>query len=122
MLTNLFSVGTHYKDLGGFILMKRISNEWTPGRSLSQASFDYFLGPYIEYGWAPKQFVKYRVIRENNAYYIDRYVDISDDQYKDTNISYQILYRNTEPHKYLVYGIDFEDHVSDVVNSKPIDM
>lgn len=121
MLTNLFAVGVNYKNLGGFILMKRISNEWTPGRSLSQASFDYFLGPYIEYGWAPKQFVKYRVIRENNAYYIDRYVDISDSQYKNNNISYQILYRNTEPHKYLVYGIDFEDHVSDVVNSKPID-
>lgn len=121
MLTNLFSVGTYYENLGGFILMKRISNKWTPGRSLSQASFDYFLGPYIEYGWAPKQFVKYRVIRENNAYYIDRYVDISDSQYKNTNISYQILYRNTEPHKYLVYGIDFEDHVSDVVNSKPMD-
>lgn len=101
--------------------MKRISNEWTPGRSLSQANFDYFLGPYIEYGWAPKQFVKYRVIRENNAYYIDRYVDTSEKNYKSDNISYQILYRNTEPHKYLVYGIDFEDHVSDVVNSKPID-
>lgn len=121
MLTNLFSVGTYYKNLGGFILMKRISNEWTPGRSLSQANFDYFLGPYIEYGVAPKQFVKYRVIRENNAYYIDRYVDTSEQNYKNTNISYQILYRNTEPHKYLVYGIDFEDHVSDVVNSKPID-
>lgn len=121
MLTDLFAVGVNYKNLGGFILMKKISNEWTPGRSLSQASFDYFLGPYIEYGWAPKQFVKYRVIRENNAYYIDRYVDTSEKNYKNDNISYQILYRNTEPHKYLIYGIDFEDHVSDVVNSKPVD-
>ena len=121
MLRHLFAVGVDYKSLGGFILMKRISNEWTPGGSLSQASFDYFVGPYIEYGWAPKQFVKYRVIRENNAYYIDRYVDISDSQYKNNNISYQILYRNTEPHKYLIYGIDLEDHVSDIVNSKAID-
>lgn len=121
MLTNLFAVGVNYKNLGGFILMKRISNEWTPGRSSPQASFDYFLGPYIEYGWAPKQFVKYRVIRENNTYYIDRYVDTSEKNYKNDNISYQILYRNTEPHKYLIYGIDFEDHVSDVVNSKPVD-
>lgn len=121
MLTNLFAVGVNYKNLGGFILMKRISNEWTPGRSLSQANFDYFLGPYIEYGWAPKQFVKYRVIKENNVYYIDRYVDMTDNHYNSNNISYQILYRNQEPHKYLVYGIDLEDHVSDVVNSKPID-
>jgi hypothetical protein len=121
MLRHLFAVGADYKYLGGFILMKKISNEWTPGRSLSQASFDYFLGPYIEYGLAPKQFVKYRVIRENNAYYIDRYVDTSEKNYKNDNISYQILYRNTEPHKYLIYGIDFEDHVSDVVNSKPVD-
>ena len=98
--------------------MKSIPNEWTPGRSLPY--YDYFTGPYIEYGCAPKLFVKYRVIRENNAYYIDRYVDTSATNYTNTNISYQILYRNKEPHKYLVYGVDFEDHVSDVVNIKPI--
>ena len=108
-----------YNDLGGFVFVKKIANTWESGQSGYQSlpSYDYFTGPYIEYGVAPKPFVKYRVIRENNAYYIDRYVDISDSQYSNKNISYQILYRNKEPHKYLVYGIDLKDNLSNVVNN-----
>lgn len=112
-LRMLFEFG--YKYLGGFVFTKKIANTWTSGQSL--ANSDRFLGPYIEYGWAPKPFVKYRVIRENNAYYIDRYVDTSDKDYTNTNISYQILYRNTESHKYLVYGINLEDNLSNIVNN-----
>lgn len=109
-----------YNDLGGFVFVKKIANTWESGQSGYQNSsmYDYFTGPYIEYGVAPKPFVKYRVIRENNAYYIDRYVDISDSQYRNTNISHQILYRNKEPHKYLVYGIDLKDNLSNVVNNE----
>ena len=106
----------NYNDLGGFVFVKKIANTWESGQSgyQSLSMYDYFKGPYIEYGVAPKPFVKYRVIRENNAYYIDRYVDISDSKYDDTNISYQILYRNKEPHKYLVYGIDLKDNLSNL--------
>ena len=109
-----------YNNLGGFVFVKKIANTWESGQSdyQSLSMYDYFTGPYIEYGVAPKPFVKYRVIRENNAYYIDRYVDISDSKYKNNNISYQILYRNTEPHKYLVYGIDLKDNLSNIVNNE----
>ena len=62
--------------------------------------------------------MKYRVTNDNNEYYIDRYVDISDSKYLNNNISYQILYRNTEPVKYLVYGIDLEDNISNIVNNE----
>lgn len=62
--------------------------------------------------------MKYRITNGNNAYYIDRYVDTSDSKYADNNISYQILYRNTEPVKYLVYGIDLEDNISNIVNNE----
>lgn len=115
-LSDLFEFS--YKNIGGFVFTKKIANTWTSGQSLyGPASDDRFIGPYIEYGWAPKPFVKYRVIRENNAYYIDRYVDTSDSKYSNNNISYQILYRNKEPHTYLIYGIDFEDHLSNIVNN-----
>lgn len=62
--------------------------------------------------------MKYRVTNDNNEYYIDRYVDIYDSQYRNSNISYQILYRNTKPVKYLVYGIDLEDNLSNIVNNE----
>ena len=62
--------------------------------------------------------MKYRVTNDNNAYYIDRYVDISDSRYSSSNIDYQILYINDKPHKYLVYGIDLEDNLSNVVNNE----
>lgn len=62
--------------------------------------------------------MKYRITNGNNAYYIDRYVDTSDSKYVSNNISYQILYRNTEPVKYLVYGIDLEDNISNIVNNE----
>lgn len=108
--------GGNYNDLGGFVFVKKIANTWESGQSGYQTSsmYDYFTGPYIEYGVAPKPFVKYRVTNDNNEYYIDRYVDISDSQYRNNNISYQILYRNTEPVKYLVYGIDLEDNLSNL--------
>lgn len=109
----------NYGNLGGFVFTKKIANTWTSGQSIyGSASNDRFIGPYIEYGWAPKPFVKYRVTNDNNEYYIDRYVDISDSQYRNSNISYQILYRNTEPVKYLVYGIDLEDNLSNLVNNE----
>lgn len=104
-----------YKSIGGFVFTKKIANTWTSGQSLY--GNDNFIGPYIEYGCAPKPFVKYRVIRENNAYYIDRYVDTSDSKYSSSNISYQILYRNKEQHMYLIYGIDLEDNLSNLVNN-----
>lgn len=108
-----------YGSLGGFVFTKKITNTWTSGQSLyGSASNDRLIGPYIEYGVAPKPFVKYRVTNDNNEYYIDRYVDISDSQYRNSNISYQILYRNTKPVKYLVYGIDLEDNLSNVVNNE----
>lgn len=62
--------------------------------------------------------MKYRVTNDNNAYYIDRYVDTSDSKYSSSNISYQILHRNDKPHKYLVYGIDLEDNISNIVNNE----
>lgn len=62
--------------------------------------------------------MKYRVTNDNNEYYIDRYVDISDNRYSNSNISYQILYRNAKPVKYLVYGIDLEDNLSNIVNNE----
>lgn len=105
-----------YKQLGGFIFPKKIRTSWTSGYITNSMS-DNLIGPYIEYGNAPKSFVKYRVIKENNAYYIDRYVDTADNNYRNNNISYQILYRNQEPHTYLIYGIDFEDHLSNIVNN-----
>ena len=108
-----------YKSIGGFVFTKKIANTWTSGQSLyGIGSNDHLIGPYIEYGVAPKPFVKYRVTNDNNEYYIDRYVDTSDSKYSNSNISYQILYRNTEPHKYLVYGIDLEDNLSNVVNNE----
>ena len=103
-----------YEYLGGFVFAKKIANTWTSGQSIT----DNFIGPYIEYGYAPRPFVKYRITNGNNAYYIDRYVDTSDSGYKNSNISYQILYRNDEPHKYLVYGIDLEDNLSNIVNNE----
>lgn len=108
-----------YEYLGGFVFAKKIANTWTSGQSIyGSGSNDRLIGPYIEYGVAPKPFVKYRITNGNNAYYIDRYVDTSDSKYDDTNISYQILYRNKEPHKYLVYGIDLEDNLSNIVNNE----
>lgn len=108
-----------YGYLGGLVFTKKIANTWTSGQSgYGSSANDRFIGPYIEYGWAPKPFVKYRVTNDNNAYYIDRYVDIHDSRYNDSNISYQILYRNDKPHKYMVYGIDLEDNLSNVVNNE----
>jgi hypothetical protein len=107
-----------YKSIGGFVFTKKIANTWTSGQSLYGFDNDHRIGPYIEYGVAPKPFVKYRVTNGNNAYYIDRYVDISDSKYSNNNISYQILYRNTEPHTYLIYGIDLEDNLSNIVNNE----
>ena len=117
-LSDLFKFD--YENLGGFVFTKKIANTWTSGQSIYGigSSNDKFIGPYIEYGVAPKPFVKYRVTNDNNEYYIDRYVDISDSQYMNNNISYQILYRNTEPVKYLVYGIDLEDNISNIVNNE----
>lgn len=109
----------NHGNLGGFVFTKKIANTWTSGQSeYGSASNDRFIGPYIEYGWAPKPFVKYRVTNDNNSYYIDRYVDISNSRYSNSNISYQILYRNTKPVKYLVYGIDLEDNLSNIVNNE----
>lgn len=63
--------------------------------------------------------MKYRVTNDNNEYYIDRYADISDSKFdSNSNIFYQILYRNNEPAKYLVYGIDLEDNLSNIVNNE----
>lgn len=116
-LKNLFKFD--HGNLGGFVFTKKIANTWTSGQSgYGSSGNDKFIGPYIEYGWAPKPFVKYRVTNDNNAYYIDRYVDISDNRYNNSNIFYQILYRNDKPHKYLVYGIDLEDNLSNVVNNE----
>ena len=117
-IINLFGFDDN-KNIGGIVFTKKIANTWESGQSGYGGSlYDVCTGPYIEYGWAPKPFVKYRVTNDNNAYYIDRYVDISDSRYDNANISYQILYRNDKPHKYLVYGIDLEDNLSNVVNNE----
>lgn len=109
----------NYRYLGGFVFTKKIANTWTSGQSIyGGASKDKLIGPYIEYGVAPKPFVKYRITNGNNAYYIDRYVDTFDSKYDNNNISYQILYRNMKPSKYLVYGIDLEDNISNIVNNE----
>ena len=103
-----------YEYIGGFVFAKKIANTWTSGQSIT----DNLIGPYIGYGYAPKTFVKYRITNGNNAYYIDRYVDTSDREYNDSNISCQILYKNNKPHKYMLYGIDLEDNLSNIVNNE----
>lgn len=102
----------------GYVYTKKISSDWMDGKSTRyNVSYD---GPYIEYGVAPKQFVKYRVIKENNAYYIDRCIDTTDSLFDSVglgdNPDYQVLYRYNAT--YSVYGIDFEDHLSNIINSR----
>lgn len=117
----LFMLNTILKmdltQFSGVIFPKKISSNWTSG----QITFflnDEFVGTYIEYGYAPKEWVKYRVVKNSDgSIYIDRYVNTNDNHYSLSNISYQILYRNTENHTYVLYGIDFEDNLSNLINN-----
>lgn len=104
-------------QLSGVVFPKKISGNWTSGQ-ITIFLHDEFVGTYIEYGVSPRKCVKYRVVKNSDgSCYIDRYVDTSDDNYSMTNISYQILYRNTENHTYVLYGIDFEDNLSNLINN-----
>ena len=118
MLNALFKANV--SELSGVIFLKKISSNWTSGqiRTSYPSMNDELIGPYIEYGNAPKDYVKYRVIKnDDGSIYFDRYVDATDAQYSINNISYMILYKNPEAHNYLVYGIDLEDNLSNVVNN-----
>lgn len=90
----------------GIIYMRKMPSVWTSGRS--RLNKDMFIGPYIEYGVAPKKYIKYRL----NGLTIERYVDMKDNEFSGNNLSYMLLYRNVNINTYLVYGIDLEDNIA----------
>ena len=90
----------------GIIYMRKMPTQWTQGRS--RTGQDIFVGPYIEYGVAPKEWVEYRL----NGLTIERCVNMEHSSFNATNLSYMILYRNVNINTYLVYGIDLEDNIA----------
>lgn len=100
ILTNILSIENRYNN-GGLIFMKALPTSWTQGFS-ADGNNNYISGPYIEYGYAPSTVTVYRL----NGLTFERYRS----KWSSDNSDYQLLMRRN--YKYLVYGIDLEDHLA----------
>lgn len=100
ILTRVLSIENGY-DGGGLIFMKALPVSWTNGLS-ADSQHNWTSGPYVEYGVAPGKSTVYRL----NGLTFERYR--SKVEYDNSDM--QLLMRKN--YKYLVYGIDFEDHIA----------
>lgn len=88
----------------GYVFMNKMPTEWTVVDNTAASAYDALYGPYIEYNKVPSK----KVLIRRNGLSIERYCT----DY-DGNIDCQLLSARNET--YIVYGIMFEDHISNLL-------
>ena len=88
----------------GYVFMNKMPTSWTVVDTTASSAYDGFFGPYIEYNKVPSK----NVLIRRNGLSIERYCTGY-----NSNIDCQLLSASDET--YMVYGIMFEDHISNLL-------